>query len=119
MDQARSTGILKSHQEFASLPMFSLFRSREKSQKVLLSVLLGLVAVSMLIYLIPGGYGGGSGADSQNVVAKVGDQDITVQDVQRDQKRRTLQIERACPGITNYSLLPDMFSQKCIKELQK
>src|SRR3954463_2116852 len=62
--------------------MFDLFRSREKSVRILLTVLLGLIAISMLWYLIPGGSGGLGGA-SENVVATVGDQKITVTDLQR------------------------------------
>ncbi len=62
--------------------MFDLFRSREKSVRVLLGVLLGVVALSMLIYLIPGGLGG-SDASGQNVVAAVGDEKVTTADVQR------------------------------------
>ena len=62
--------------------MFDLFRSREKSVRILLGVLLGLVALSMLVYLIPGGPGGPS-ATGQNTVAVVGGDEITVQDVQR------------------------------------
>jgi peptidyl-prolyl cis-trans isomerase D len=62
--------------------MFDLFRSREKSVRILMSVLLGLIAISMLWYLIPGGSGGfGSGGD--NVVATVGDEKITTVDLQR------------------------------------
>ncbi len=65
--------------------MFDLFRSREKSVRILLGVLLGLVALSMLVYLIPGGFGGGGGGavSGQNVVASVGNQNITALDVQR------------------------------------
>src|SRR5437762_1870081 len=62
--------------------MFDLFRSREKSVRILLGVLLGLVALSMLVYLIPGGPSGG-GFSSQNVIASVGDDKITAMDVQR------------------------------------
>jgi len=62
--------------------MFDLFRSRDKSVRILLGVLLGLVALSMLVYLIPGGPGGSSAA-GQNVVAVVGDSKITAQDLQR------------------------------------
>ncbi|MFL6447817.1 MAG: peptidylprolyl isomerase [Bryobacteraceae bacterium] len=62
--------------------MFDLFRSREKSVRILMTVLLGLIAISMLWYLIPGGSGGlGSGGD--NVVASVGDEKITTTDLQR------------------------------------
>ena len=60
--------------------MFDLFRSREKSVRILLGVLLGVVAVSMLIYLIPGGPGGGGGASGENTVATVGGDEITVRE---------------------------------------
>jgi len=62
--------------------MFDLFRSREKSVKILLGVMLLLVAGSMLIYLIPGGFGN-SGISSENVVAVVGNDKVTDTDVQR------------------------------------
>src|SRR5689334_14454926 len=62
--------------------MFDLFRSREKSVRILLGALLVLVAASMLVYLIPGGPGGPS-ASGQNVIAAVGDEKITTQDLQR------------------------------------
>ena len=62
--------------------MFDLFRSREKSVRLLLGALLVVVAASMLVYLIPGGPGGPS-ASGQNVIAAVGDEKITSQDVQR------------------------------------
>ena len=68
--------------------MFDLFRSREKSVRILLGVLLGLVALSMLVYLIPGGPGAGPAAD-ENAVAVVGDQKVTSQDVQRAIERVT------------------------------
>lgn len=62
--------------------MFDLFRSRDKSVRILLGVLLGLVALSMLVYLIPGGPGGPS-ASGDNTVAVVGDDKITAMDLQR------------------------------------
>ena len=64
--------------------MFDMFRSREKNSRALLAVLLGLVALSMLIYLIPGGVGSASGAAGENVVATVGDEKVTTADVQRN-----------------------------------
>ncbi|MDQ2947868.1 MAG: peptidylprolyl isomerase, partial [Acidobacteriota bacterium] len=51
--------------------------------RILLGVLLVVVALSMLIYLIPGGPGVGGGASGQNTVAVVGGEQITNQDVQR------------------------------------
>ena len=68
--------------------MFDLFRSREKSVRVLLGALLALVAASMLVYLIPGGPGG-PGVAGQNVLAAVGDDKITTMDVQRAVERIT------------------------------
>lgn len=68
--------------------MFDLFRSREKSVRILLGALLVLVAASMLVYLIPGGPGGPS-VSGQNVVAAVGGDKITTNDVQRAVQRIT------------------------------
>ena len=61
--------------------MFDLFRSREKSVRILLGALLVLVALSMLTYLIPS-YNSGAGGSSDTVVATVGPDVITQQDVQ-------------------------------------
>jgi peptidyl-prolyl cis-trans isomerase D len=68
--------------------MFDVFRSREKSVRLLLGVLLVVVAASMLVYLIPGGVGG-PGGGSDNVVASVGKEQITASDVQREVQRLT------------------------------
>ena len=62
--------------------MFDLFRSREKSVRILLGVLLAVVALGMLVYLIPGGFGNDT-SGGQNVVASVGKDKITIDDVQR------------------------------------
>ena len=68
--------------------MFDVFRSREKSVRILLGAMLVLVAASMLVYLVPGGVGG-SGSTSDNVVASVGKEQITASDVQREIQRIT------------------------------
>ena len=61
--------------------MFNLFRSREKSVRILLGALLMVVAVSMLTYLVPQYNTGAPTADT--VVASVGRDDITSGDVMR------------------------------------
>src|SRR3954470_24122047 len=62
--------------------MFDLFRSREKSVRILLGFLLLVVAVSMLTYLIPNyNTGGSSGNDA--VIAEIGKDVITLPEVQR------------------------------------
>ncbi len=58
--------------------MFDLFRSRDKAVRILLGVILGVVALSMVTYLVPQS-GGVNGAGDENVVAKVGDEKITAQ----------------------------------------
>jgi peptidyl-prolyl cis-trans isomerase D len=63
--------------------MFDLFRSRERNTRILLGALLLVVALSMLVYLIPGGLGGGDSATGDNIVASVGGEKITTADVQR------------------------------------
>jgi peptidyl-prolyl cis-trans isomerase D len=64
--------------------MFDLFRSREKSVRILLSVMLGLVALSMITYLIPGS-GGGIGGNSvdKTVIAQIGKDEVTSQEVSK------------------------------------
>lgn len=60
--------------------MFDLFRSRTKSVRYLLGGLLGLVALSLVITLIPGFSGASSRADD-DVLARVGDNTIYVRQV--------------------------------------
>ena len=63
--------------------MFDLFRSREKSVRILLGALLVIVALSMLTYLVPNYNDGSSTGGTGQVVASIGDDSITQTDVQR------------------------------------
>ena len=62
--------------------MFDLFRSRDKAVRIMLGGLLLLVALSMLTYLVPSYNMGGSGGSDQ-VVAQIGKDVITVPEVQQ------------------------------------
>jgi peptidyl-prolyl cis-trans isomerase D len=61
--------------------MFDLFRSRDKIVRIMLGGLLLVVALSMLTYLVPS-YNMGGGA-SDDVIAQVGKETITVPEVQQ------------------------------------
>src|SRR4028118_88136 len=60
--------------------MFDLFRSRDKAVRYLLGTLLGVVALSMVITMIPGI--GEPTTNDELVVAEVGRETITVREVQ-------------------------------------
>ncbi len=66
--------------------MFDLFRSRAKAVRYLLGGLLGIVALSMVITLIPG-YGGSGGSSTDNVVADIGKGTLTVREVQNEMQQ--------------------------------
>jgi peptidyl-prolyl cis-trans isomerase D len=61
--------------------MFDLFRSQQKAVRILLGVLLGMVALSMLLYLIPGG-STPTGDRNDQVVAEIDKEPVTVHDVE-------------------------------------
>ena len=63
--------------------MFDLFRSRDKAVRILLSVILGVVAISMVGYLIPGGWLGDQTGASADTLATVGGEKITVLSAQQ------------------------------------
>jgi len=56
--------------------------------KIILGALLVLICASMAITLIPGGIGSslGIGSPARGVIAKIGDQEVTVNEVQREAK---------------------------------
>ncbi len=61
--------------------MFDLFRSRDKAVRIILTVLLGLVGLSMVTYLIPGTGMDPSAAPDNTVVATIGKDHLTSQEV--------------------------------------
>ena len=74
--------------------MFDLFRSREKSVRYVLTGMLGLVALSMITYLIPQ-TGTGVNSTDPTVVATIGKDDITA-----------LQINQAVQNMTRNRQMP-------------
>jgi peptidyl-prolyl cis-trans isomerase D len=89
--------------------MFDLFRSSEKGKKILLSVVLGVVALSMLLYLIPGaGAPTSSGANDQ-IVAEIGGEQITVRQVEQG-IRNVLQGRQVSPDVIA-AIVPQLVEQ--------
>src|SRR5258706_238145 len=88
--------------------MFDLFRSQQKAVRILLGVLLGMVAISMLVYLIPGA-GGPSGRSDDQVVAEIDKDPITVHDVELQIRNITQgrQISQDVVGV----LIPQLVDQ--------
>src|ERR1700733_1694947 len=89
--------------------MFHLFRSQAKAVRILLGALLGIVALSMLVYLIPGT--GITAADSgaDQVVAEIGKSTVTVAEVQQS-LNNYLQNSRVPPEYAG-TLIPQLVDQ--------
>src|ERR1700728_4489492 len=89
--------------------MFDLFRSRAKAVRIMLGAMLGIIALSMLVYLIPG-TGMTTAADSgDQVVAEIGRSDVTVADIQ--QQLRNLLQNRQLPPDLAATYIPQLVNQ--------
>ncbi len=69
--------------------MFDVFRSRDKAVRAFLVFLLGLVALSMVTYLIPNSGTTGTTGGDETVVAQIGSDKITSQEVAQTISRMT------------------------------
>jgi peptidyl-prolyl cis-trans isomerase D len=95
--------------------MFNLFRSNDKSKRIVMGGILVLVAASMLLYLVPN-YGSGT-ISSDTMVAKVGDEEITVNDI-RKRIQRTMKGRELPPEILpNYipRMVDGMVSERALE----
>ncbi len=90
--------------------MFDLFRSRAKAVRIMLGAMLGIIALSMLVYLIPGTGMTTTAADSgDQVVAQIGGSDVTVGDIQQQLKNR-LQNQQLPPDLAA-TYIPQLVDQ--------
>ncbi|MBM3785905.1 MAG: hypothetical protein FJW30_16195 [Acidobacteria bacterium] len=87
--------------------MFDFFRSRDKAARTVLTVLLGMVALSMVTYLVPGGPG--SGNPSETVVAEVCGDKINAAEVQRQLQNQLR--NRNLPAQMIQSYIPEFINQ--------
>lgn len=68
--------------------MFDVFRSRDKAVRAFLIFLLGLIALSMLVYLIPSA-GTGTTTGDDAVVAQIGNEKVTANDINQTIREMT------------------------------
>jgi peptidyl-prolyl cis-trans isomerase D len=87
--------------------MFDLFRSRDKVVRYVLTGLLALVALSMVSYLVPGS-GAPSGPEEQ-IIAKIGDETLTMREVQMNVQAAMRNKQFPIEMIQNY--IPEYINQ--------
>jgi peptidyl-prolyl cis-trans isomerase D len=96
--------------------MFNLFRSRDKVVRIMLTGLLGVVALSMVTYLIPGsGMDPGTTSDS-SVLATIGKDQITSQEVSKTVQNMTSsrQLPPALLAIYVPQIVQQMISERAM-----
>ena len=86
--------------------MFNLFRSRQKMMRYLLGAILAVVCVSMVTYLIPGYGQSSTSAANDDVIATIGSEKITTQDV--TQRVQALMRGQQIPAAMMQTYLPQM-----------
>ena len=89
--------------------MFDLFRSRAKAVRITLGAMLGVVSLSMLVYLIPGTGVTAADSSSDQVIAEIGKSTVTVGEVQQD-LRNVLQNQRLPPEFAS-TYIPQLVDQ--------
>jgi peptidyl-prolyl cis-trans isomerase D len=92
--------------------MAGVFEDQKTGKRVLFGVVIAFIALSMLLYLVPQGNNTTEG--STDVLAKVGDQSITMGEVrqQLDQIRRQNQIPKPLEGLYARNILNQLVFQK-------
>ena len=97
--------------------MFDLFRSRDKAVRIMLGGLLGLVALSMITYLIPSS-GQGAAAGSAQVYAEVGKDKITVQEARKaiNNLTRNRQMPAELLGIYAPQVLDQLVTERAMAQ---
>src|SRR5271154_3245698 len=99
--------------------MAGAFENQKTGVRILFGVIIGMLALSMLLYLVPQGPGAAEG--STDVVAKVGDQSITVGDIRQKlaQIAQTNQIPKQLEGLYARQILNQLVFQKEIEHEAK
>lgn len=96
--------------------MFDLFRSRDKAVRIILTVLLGLVGLSMVTYLIPGSGMGPTTSGDNTVVATIGKDQLTSQEVSKaiQNMTRTRNMPRELLAIYVPQIVQQMIAERAL-----
>jgi peptidyl-prolyl cis-trans isomerase D len=92
--------------------MAGAFDNQKTGVRILFGIIIGMLALSMLLYLIP--QGPDSAATSGDVVARIGDQSITLADINQrlNDIRQTNQVPRQLEGLYANQILKQLVFQK-------
>src|SRR5215471_14453 len=91
--------------------------NRQVLVKIFIGIFVGLIGISMLLYLVPQGPGSGTDADASDVVARVGDQSVSLADVrqQLSEIQRRNQVPKALEGLYARQILNQLVVTKQIE----
>ncbi len=95
--------------------MAGLFENKQVLTRIFIGIFVGLIAVSMLLYLVP--QGPGTGAASTDSVASVGGQTISVQEIQQQMQQlaQGRPIPKVMEGIYARQILNSLIFEKEIQ----
>src|SRR5262245_3130946 len=85
--------------------------------KIFIGIFVGLIGISMLLYLVPQGPGTGTDADASDVVAKIGDKTVSLGEVrqQLSEFERRGQVPKMMEGIYAREILSRLVFRKEIE----
>ncbi len=89
--------------------MFDVFRSSSRAVRIIKIGLLSMVALSMVVYLIPG-FGSGGGGSQDQIVVEIGKSALTIQDVR--QRLQMLMRNRQIP-----KEMVEMYAEQTLNQL--
>lgn len=88
----------------------AVWENKQILVKVFIGIFIGLIAISMLLYLVPQG-NNTTDADSNDTIAKVGDQVVTVAEV----RQQLSEVERRNPQVSK--MLEGLYAQQILQQL--
>jgi len=95
--------------------MAGAFENQKTGVRILFGVIIGILALSMLLYLVP--QGSNTAESATDVVARVGDQSVTLSDIQQQltQIRQQSQVPPQLEGLYARQILSQLVFQKEIE----